>query len=350
MLAGTIAVVALGLPVETIGTRFVGIPSGLPKLALPRFRPDLLHAVLSPALTVAMLGAIESLMSAMVADRMSGDKHNPNVELIAQGIANMASPLFGGLPATGAIARTATSIRSGAKSPVAGMVHALTLLAILLFAAPLAKFIPLAVLAAILMVVAYNMGEWKEIPQMLKLSRSDISVWLITFGLTVFADLTVAVEFGMILAALMFIRKVALTTTVSRVTREYVLEGHAHILQDKKIPDHVVIFRIHGPFLFGATDKLAAVTENIATLPPVVILRIRNMTAIDATGLQALEDLADSLHSANRSLILCGAREQPARLMHQAEFERHVGRENICANVKEALERAELLPSHHPAL
>jgi SulP family sulfate permease len=350
MLAGTIAVVALGLPVETIGTRFGGIPSGLPKLALPRFRPELLYVVLSPALTVAMLGAIESLMSAMVADRMSGDKHNPNVELIAQGIANMASPLFGGLPATGAIARTATSIRSGAKSPVAGMVHALTLLAILLFAAPLAKFIPLAVLAAILMVVAYNMGEWKEIPQMLKLSRSDISVWLITFGLTVFADLTVAVEFGMILAALMFIRKVALTTTVSRVTREYVLEGQAHILQDKKIPDYAVIFRIHGPFLFGATDKLAAVTENIATLPPVVILRIRNMTAIDATGLQALEDLADALHSANRTLILCGAREQPARLMHQAEFERHVGRENICASVKEALERAELHPSHHPAL
>ena len=350
MLAGTIVVAAWGLPVETIGTRFGGIPSGLPKLALPRFRPELLYVVLSPALTVAMLGAIESLMSAMVADRMSGDKHNPNVELIAQGIANMASPLFGGLPATGAIARTATSIRSGAKSPVAGMVHALTLLAILVFAAPLARFIPLSVLAAILMVVAYNMGEWKEIPQMLKLSRSDISVWLITFGLTVFADLTVAVEFGMILAALMFIRKVALTTTVSRVTREYVLEGHAHILQDKKIPDSVVIFRIHGPFLFGATDKLATVTENIATLPPVVILRIRNMTAIDATGLQALEDLADALHAADRTLILCGAREQPARLMHQAEFERHVGRENICASVKEALERAELHPSHHPAL
>jgi SulP family sulfate permease len=350
LLAGTIVVAALGLQVETIGTRFGGIPSGLPKLVIPRFRPDLLHAILSPALTVAMLGAIESLMSATVADRMSGDKHNPNVELIAQGIANMASPLFGGLPATGAIARTATNIRCGARTPVAGMVHALTLLAILLFAAPLARFIPLSVLAAILMVVAYNMGEWKEIPQMLKLSRSDISVWLITFGLTVFADLTVAVEFGMILAALMFIRKVALTTTVSRVTREYVLEGHAHILQDKKIPDYVVIFRIHGPFLFGATDKLAAVTENIATLPPVVILRIRNMTAIDATGLQALEDLADILHSADRTLILCGAREQPARLMRQAEFERHVGRENICANVKEALERAEQDDVCHPAL
>jgi SulP family sulfate permease len=350
LLAGTITVAFLSLPVETIGTRFGGIPSGLPKLALPRIRLDLLAAVLSPALTVAMLGAIESLMSATVADRMSGDKHNPNVELIAQGVANLASPLFGGLPATGAIARTATNIRSGARSPVAGMVHALTLLAILLFAAQLAKFIPLSVLAAILMVVAYNMGEWKEVPQMLKLSKSDISVWLITFGLTVFADLTVAVEFGMILAALMFIRKVAHTTTVSRVTREYVHEGRAHILQDKKIPDYVVIFRIHGPFLFGATDKLAAVTENIATLPPVVILRIRNMTAIDATGLQALEDLADAMHSADRTLILCGAREQPARLMHQAEFERHVGRENICANVKEALERAELHLSHHPAL
>lgn len=340
MIAGTVVVIASGLPVETIGSRFGGIPSGLPTLVLPRIRLDLLHAVLAPALTVAMLGAIESLMSATVADRMSGDKHNPNVELIAQGIANIASPLFGGLPATGAIARTATNIRCGAKTPVAGMIHALTLLAVLLFAAPLAKFIPLSVLAAILMVVSYNMGEWKEIPQMLKLSKSDISVWLITFALTVFADLTVAVEFGMIAAALMFIRKVALTTTVSRVTRDYVDQGQVHILQDKSIPDYAVIFRIHGPFLFGATDKLAVVTEKLDELPPVVILRLRNMTAIDATGLQALEDLADALHRSNRTLILCGAREQPERLMHQAEFERHVGRENICANVQEALDRA----------
>jgi len=277
----------------------------------------------------------------MVADRMSGDKHSPNVELIAQGIANLASPLFGGLPATGAIARTATNIRSGAKTPVAGIIHAVTLLAILVFAAPLARFIPLAVLAAILMVVSYNMGEWKEIPQMLKLSKADISVWFITFALTVFADLTIAVEFGMILAALMFIRKVALTTTVSRVTREYIVDGHVHSLQGKTIPDNAVVFRIHGPFLFGATDKIAAVTEHISELPPVVILRLRNMTAIDATGLQALEDLADRLHASGRTLILCGAREQPARLMRQAEFEHHVGRENICANILEALTRAE---------
>jgi SulP family sulfate permease len=345
LVGGTVVIALFGLPVETIGSRFGGIPSGLPHLVFPRLRLDLLHAVLSPAITVAMLGAIESLMSATVADRMSGDKHNPNVELIAQGIANIASPLFGGLPATGAIARTATNIRSGAKTPVAGMIHALTLLAILLFAAPLARFIPLSALAAILMVVSYNMGEWREIPQMLKLSKSDIGVWLITFALTVFADLTVAVEFGMIAAALTFIRKVALTTTVSKVTRAYVDEGHVHILQDKNIPDYAVIFRIHGPFLFGATDKLAAVTENFDELPPVVILRLRNMTAIDATGLQALEDLADTLHRADRTLILCGAREQPAKLMRQAEFERHVGRENICANVQEALDRAALAAS-----
>ena len=294
-----------------------------------------------PAVTVAMLGAIESLMSAMVADRMSGDKHNPNVELMAQGIANIASPLFGGLPATGAIARTATNIRSGAKTPVAGMIHAVTLLAVLLFAAPLAAYIPLAVLSAILIIVAWNMGEWREIPQLLKLTKSDITVWAVTFALTVFADLTVAVEVGMILAALLFIRKVTVTTTVSQVTPEYLHHGRAHILQDKLIPSYAAIFRIHGPFLFGATDKLTEVFDRIDELPPVFILRLRNMTAIDATGLQAIEDLADRLQKTGRTLILCGAREQPAHLMQKAEFELHVGRDNICAHIDDALQRAQ---------
>ncbi len=222
LFVGTAIVAIFKLPVETIGTRFGGIPSGWPKLQIPQFRLDLLRTLISPAVTVAMLGAIESLMSAVVSDRMSGDRHNPNAELVAQGVANIFSPLFGGLPATGAIARTATNIRSGARTPVAGMVHALTLLAIVLFAAPLARFIPLSVLAAILFVVAYNMGEWREIPELLKLSRLEIGTWAITFLLTVFADLTVAVEVGMILAALVFIRKVTLTTTVSQVTDEYV--------------------------------------------------------------------------------------------------------------------------------
>jgi len=338
---GTAAVVLFKLPVETIGSRFGGIPSGLPHFVIPRFRADLVHGLLGPALTVAMLGAIESLMSAVVSDRMSNDHHNPNVELIGQGVANIVSPMFGGLPATGAIARTATNIRAGAQSPVAGMIHALTLLCILLFAAPLVSHVPLAVLAGILMVVAYNMGEWREIPQLLKLTKTDISVWLVTVSLTVFADLTVAVEAGMILAALLFISRVAATTTVSQVTDDYVEDGRMHILQDKDIPYYATIFRIHGPFLFGATDKLSVVTEDLHTLPPVVILRLRNMTAIDATGLFAIEEIARQLHASNRTLILCGAREQPASLIHQAEFEEVVGRENICDNVQAALRRAQ---------
>ena len=203
-----------------------------------------------------MLGAIESLMSAVVSDRMSNDHHNPNVELMGQGVANIISPMFGGLPATGAIARTATNIRAGAQSPVAGMIHALTLLCVLLFAAPLASYIPMAALAGILMIVAYNMGEWREIPQLLKLTKTDISVWLVTFALTVFADLTVAVEAGMILAALLFITRVSDTTTVSEVTDDYVEDGRMHILQDKDIPYYATIFRIHGPFLFGAQQQI----------------------------------------------------------------------------------------------
>src|SRR5690349_7931906 len=180
----TALVAVLHLPVETIGTRFGGIPSGLPHMTIPSLHYDTLRQLFSAAFTVAMLGAIESLMSAVVSDKMSNDKHNPNVELMAQGVANIFSPLFGGLPATGAIARTATNIRSGAKSPVAGMIHALTLLAVILFAAPLVKFVPMAVLGGILMVVSYNMGEWREIPQLLKLTKTDISVWLVTFALT----------------------------------------------------------------------------------------------------------------------------------------------------------------------
>jgi SulP family sulfate permease len=340
LVLGTVAVVIFQLPVETIGTRFGGIPSGLPSFTMPQFHFEQIGPLLSPALTVALLGAIESLMSAVVADRMSGDRHSPNVELVAQGIANIVTPFFGGLPATGAIARTATNIRAGAKTPVAGMVHALTLLGILLFAAPLAQYIPLAVLSAILLVVAYNMGEWKEIPKLLKLSWATICVWLLTFSLTVFVDLTVAVEFGIVLAALMFIRKVAMTTTVSRVTQEYIEDGRPHILQDKQIPDYVSIIRIHGPFLFGSTESLAPFANQVDDRTLVVILRLRNMTAIDATGLLALEAFADNLHAQGRVLVLCGARPQPAQLMKQAEFEQHVGRENICPNIQAALQRA----------
>ena len=344
----TAAVSIFHLPVETIGSRFGGIPSGLPHIDLPELRPSLLLHLLSPAVTVAMLGAIESLFSAVVSDKMSGDKHNPNVELVAQGVANIFSPMFGGLPATGAIARTATNVRAGAKTPVAGMIHALTLLAVILFAAPLVKNVPLAALASILFMVAYNMGDWAEIPEILKLTKADIAVWVLTAGLTVFADLTLAVEVGMILAAFTFIRKISLTTTVSKVTDEYIEDGRPHILQDKEIPDYTAVFRIHGPFLFGVTDKIAIVTEKLDSLPPIVVLRLRNMTAIDATGIAALEELADILGKSGRSMIVCGARPQPEALMQEAGFDRHIGSENICANIDEALKRAATIHQEKP--
>ncbi|MBI3447527.1 MAG: STAS domain-containing protein [Acidobacteria bacterium] len=343
LVVGTALAWALSLPLETIGSKFGGIPTGLPHFAVPRFHLNLALHLLSPAITIAMLGAIESLLSAVVADRMSGDRHNPNVELIAQGVANIASPLFGGLPATGALARTATNIRTGGKTPVAGIVHAMTLLAVLLVAAPLAQFVPMAVLAGILMVVAYTMGEWKEIPQLLRLTKPEISVWLVTFLLTVFADLTVAVEAGMILSVLLFIRSVAATTTVSRVTDDYVREGVAHTLQDKDIPPYVAIYRIHGPFLFGATDKLHEAVGSIDAQPQIVILRLRNMTALDSTGMLALEDLAERLHASGRTLLLCAAMAQPRGLMRQARFAEIVGSENICRSVLDALARARAL-------
>jgi SulP family sulfate permease len=340
LVLGTVLVWALQVPVETIGTRFGGIPSGLPHFQIPALRLDLVPVLLPSVLTVAMLGAIESLMSAVVADRMSGDRHNPNVELVAQGLANVASPMFGGLPATGAIARTATNIRTGAKTPVSGMIHAAVLLAIVVFAAPLASYVPMPILAGILMMTAYGMGEWAQVPELLRLSKAEIAVWLITFALTVFADLTVAVETGMILAALLFIRSVTATTTVSKVTEDYVRDGYVHTLQDKDIPPYVAIFRIHGPFLFGATDKIDEITAGVAALPPIVIVRLRNMTALDATGLLAFQDLAEVLHRSGRTLLFCGARDQPRKLMAQARFADVVGRENICDNVLEALARA----------
>ena len=343
LLVGTLATWAFGLPVETIGTKFGGIPSGLPHINLPQFRVDLLIPLFPSALTVAVLAALESLLSAVVSDTMTGDRHNSSAELVANGAANLLVPLFGGIPVTGAIARTATNFRSGGRTPIAGIVHAFTLLMVILVFAPLAKFIPLATLAAVLFVVAYNMGEWREIPGILRLEIADKSVWLITFVLTVVADLTVAVEVGMFLAALLYIYRVSDTTTVSVVTADYIELGRAHSLQDKIVPPYVSILRIHGPFLFGTAEKLADETADLSEFNPIVVLRLRNMTVIDATGLHALEKLADRLKRSGRSLVLCGARNQPARFLAQAEFVEHIGPDNIVPHVEEALTRCEAL-------
>jgi SulP family sulfate permease len=347
LLVGSTIAVTARLPVDTIGSRFGTIPAGFPALHVPAFRPDLVLTLLAPALTVAMLGAIESLLSAVVADRMSGDRHDPNVELTAQGIANILSPLFGGLPATGAIARTATNVRSGARTPVAGMTHAVTLLLVLLFAATLTRHIPLAILAGILMIVAYDMGEWREIAGVIRLGPAEAAVWGITATLTVLADLTVAVEAGMILAALLYIRRVTTTTSVARVTADYITRGRAHSLQSHSIPEGVVIYRIHGPFLFGSTDKLRDMEADVPDLPAVVVLRLRNMTAIDGTGLHAVEHFAEVLRASGRTLLLCGMRDQPARMMERAEFHEHIGDENMLPSLEAALVRARALL--HPA-
>jgi SulP family sulfate permease len=336
----TAAAYFLHLPVETIGSKFHGIPSGLPPFALPDLHAEHFLPLIPSAFTVAILAALESMLSAVVADGMTGDRHNPNVELTAQGIANIFSPLFGGIPATGAIARTATNIRAGAKSPVSGMVHALTLLLILLVAAPLASYIPLATLASVLFVVAYNMGEWHEIGAIFRLDLTAVSVWLVTFALTVFADLTVAVGVGISLAALLYIYRVADTTSVSPVTDEYIRDGLSHSLQGRILPPYVTLLRIHGPFLFGTTEKLVDATANLDAFEPVVILRLRNMTAIDASGIHAIESFAKRLRGSGRALILCGAMEQPSKLLNGTRFVERLGQENIMANVQTALDRA----------
>jgi SulP family sulfate permease len=340
VLGCTAAAVLFRLPVETIGTRFGGIPRGFPPFAIPDFHAEHILPLIPSAFTVALLAALESMLSAVVADGMTGDRHNSNVELVAQGIANIVSPVFGGIPATGAIARTATNIRAGARSPVAGIVHAATLLTILLVAAPLASYIPLATLAAVLFVVAYNMGEWKEIGAILQMDATAISVWLVTFGLTVFADLTVAVGVGISLAALLYIYRIADTTTVVPVTDDYIRDGLPHTLQGRILPAYVTLLRIHGPFLWGTTEKLVEATVNLDAFAPVVILRLRNMTAIDATGIHAIETFAKQLRASGRSLILCGAMQQPSKLLQGARFVENVGRENVMPNVQAALDRA----------
>ena len=335
--------VVFHLPVETIGSKFGGIPRGLPPFSWPDFHAEHFIPLIPSAFTVAILAALESMLSAVVADGMTGDRHNSNVELVAQGVANMVSPLFGGIPATGAIARTATNIRAGARSPISGIIHALTLLMILLVAAPLASYIPLSTLAAVLFVVAYNMGEWREIGGIFRLDLTAISVWIVTFGLTVFADLTVAVGVGITLAALLYIHRVADTTTVSAVTEEYIRDGLPHSLQGRIIPPYVSLLRIHGPFLWGTTEKLVEETVNLDAFESVVILRLRNMTAIDATGVHAIESFAKRLSESGRTLLLCGAMQQPSKLLDGSRFQERIGRENIMPNIQAALNRAKAI-------
>jgi SulP family sulfate permease len=340
LVATTVIVWTLHLHIATIGSHFGALPRSFPPLHVPTIRFELVGTLLPSAFTVAILAAIESLLSAVVADGLSNERHNANVELVAQGVANLAVPFVGGIPVTGAIARTATNVRAGARTPVAGIVHSFALLAIVLVAAPLVAFVPMASLAAILLVVAYRMGEWREVGAILRLDTAARSVWLVTFVLTVVADLTVAVEVGIVLAALLSMYRLSRTTTVSLVTPAYVEEGVEHSLQHHDLPDFVSVLRIHGPFLFGTTEALVNESVDLTRFAEIVVLRLRNMTAIDSTGLRALEIFHDRLTGSGRQLLLCGARDQPARFLRSGNFAKVVGAENILGNVRDAIARA----------
>jgi sulfate permease, SulP family len=341
VIAGTLVVTWFHLPVETIGSRFHEIPQGLPPLHFPEITWSHLGDLVRPATTIALLAAIESLLSAVVADGMIDDRHDSNQELIAQGIANICCPFFGGIPATGAIARTATNIRSGAVSPVAGMIHAVTLLFILLVAAPLAKFIPLATLSAVLMLVAFNMGEWQEFRLLGKYPKSETAVFLTTFGLTVAFDLTIAVEIGMILAAFLFIQRVSEMTKVSLVDEATDAEGDHHSLRGKDVPPGVLVFSVFGALMFGAAEKLENVLLHSRQEPSVLILRMNKVVAMDSTALNTLEHLYQKLHKRGIRLILSGPHTQPYVLMENSGFLDQLGRENVAGNVDDALAKAQ---------
>jgi SulP family sulfate permease len=356
LLLSTAAVAIFTLPVETIGSKFGGIPQGLPKPSFPALSWENIQHLISPATTIALLAAIESLLCAVVADGMTDDRHDSNQELMAQGLANIFSPIFGGIAATSAIARTATNIKCGARTPVAGIIHAFTLLIIILVAAPLAKFIPLAALSAVLVNVALNMGEWHNFGRLSRWPRSDAAVFLTAFGLTVAIDLTVAVEIGMVLAAVLFIKRVSETTQITAVDQASETEGSQHSLVGKQVPQGVMIYRIFGSFFFGAADKLESSLQREKREPDVLILRMRKVLAIDATGLNALEDLYERLRRRNKHLILSAPHTQPLFMMDKAGFLDRLGRENVCANIDLALDRSrEILglppaPSQDPLL
>ena len=350
LVLGTVAVVLFpGLQVETIGSKFGGIPQALPHPHIPALAWENIQHLFQPATTIALLAAIESLLCAVVADGMIDDRHDSNQELMAQGIANIVSPLFGGIAATGAIARTATSIKCGARTPIAGIVHAVTLLIIILAAAPLAKFIPLATLSAVLVNVALNMGEWHNFSRLSKWPKCDSAVFLTAFGLTVVVDLTVAVEIGMVLAAVLFIKRVSETTQITAVDEISETEGPQHSLVGKEIPKGVMIYRIFGSFFFGAADKLETALKRSGQEPDVLILRMRKVLAIDATGLNALEDLYGKLHARGKHLILSGPHTQPLFMMDKAGFLDRLGRENVCAHIELSLDRAREILGLPPA-
>src|SRR3989442_1807455 len=345
LIVTTLLAKLLTLPVETIGARFGAIHAGLPQPSIPHLSLPIIQALAGPAFTIALLAAVESLLSAVVADGMIGGRHRSNMELVAQGIANIASPLFGGIPATGAIARTATNVRNGGRTPIAGITHAATLLLITLFFGRWAGLIPMATLAGILVVVAYSMSEWRTFVAEFRAPKSDVAVLLTTFLLTVLWDLTVAIEVGIVLAAFLFMRRMAEVTNISALTHEFQdpvndFETDPNAVRRRVVPAGVEVYEITGPFFFGAAETFKDRLGRIAVRPKVLILRMRHVPAIDSTGLHALRDLVHRSRHDGSLVILSDVHAQPVVALERSGMYDELGEENIHGNIDDALNRA----------
>lgn len=352
ILAASGLVAGLDLEVATIGSRFGAIPTSFPSPQLPRIDLAMVRELIAPATTIAVLAAIEALLSAVVADGMIGARHKSNTELVANGVANIVSPLFGGIPVTGAIARTATNVKNGGRTPVAGLVHAVTLLLMMLLLGKWAVLIPMPALAAVLIVVAWNMSELPVFRRLLQSPRSDVVVLLTTFGLTVLFDLTIAIEIGMLLAVVLFMRRMAAVANVKVVTRELrdVEEGNeATAVEPSRVPEGVEIYEINGPFFFGAATKFKETMRHLENPPKVMILRMRNVPVIDATGLNLLSEIARENRRDGTHLVLSGVNPQPRAAMAQFGLLTEVGAENIFDEFEPALRLAAALAGHPPA-
>lgn len=331
------------LSIETIGDRF-SISNELPAAQVPDMNWETIKSLVSPAITIAILGAIESLLSATVADGVIGDHHDSNTELVAQGLANIASPLFGGIPATGAIARTMTNINNGGKTPVAGIIHAVVLLLIFLFLMPLAKYIPMACLAGVLVVVSYGMCGWRSFLELMKNPKSDVTVLLITFFLTIIFDLTIAIEVGLIIACLLFMKRMTETTDVKAITEEIDLNQDAEFstgnLDHLIIPQGVEVYEINGPYFFGAGNKFEEIMASFGDRPKVRIIRMRKVPFVDSTGIHNLTNLCEMSKKEGIQIVLSGVREKVNGQLEHAGFYHLIGEENICSHINLALKRA----------
>ncbi len=343
IIVSTLIVQFFRLDVATIESRFGAIPAAIPTPSLPVLDLASIRMLILPATTIAILAAIEALLSAVVADGMIGSKHKSNMELVANGVANILSPLFGGIPVTGAIARTATNIKNGGRTPIAGMVHAVTLLAIMMLFGRWAKLIPMPALAAVLIVVSYNMSDFHVFKRLLKSPRSDVVVLLTTFGLTVIFDLTIAIEIGMVLAVILFMRRMINVSNVSVITRELKDENDVadiNAIENKSVPDGVEVYEVNGPFFFGAATKFKDVMRQVESPPTVMILRMRNVPAIDATGLNLLSEIVRDNLKQGTHLILSGVHAQPLYALTQYNLVDEIGTENIFGNIDDSLDRA----------